>query len=455
MKLSGIHVLIIGLGESGLAMAKWASRQGARIRVADSRDRPPNLTALRAFAPQAELVAGALREELLDGIELVALSPGVPVQTPLVQSAIARGLQVVSEVELFAWAKRELAPASKVIAITGSNGKTTTTALTSMLLNAVGIDAIACGNISPSVLDALMSAQDAGRLPQVWVVELSSYQLETTASLAADAATLLNVSEDHLDRYAGLDDYAVAKARVFEGGGARVLNRDDGYSMACVQGDADVSFGLSAPQRESDYGIADGAIVRGSQKLIALDQLKLVGSHNAANAMASLALCEAIGVDPHTLLPGLAAFAGLPHRVEWVARIEGVDYYDDSKGTNVGATIAALQGLGRKVAIILGGEGKEQDFSPLKDVLAAHGRAVALIGRDADLIARAIDGCGVTTARCATLENAVLWCAAQAQPSDAVLLSPACASFDMFKNYAHRAEVFVAAVRALESGAAS
>ena len=456
MNLSGKHILVIGLGESGLAMAKWATRQGALVRVADSRVSPPNVAALREAAPNAELIAGPFVAATFAGIELIAISPGVAVQEPLVQAAIARGVQVVSEVELFAWGVRELSPAARIIAITGSNGKTTTTALTAQLLNGAGVRAVACGNISPSALDALMAAIDDHALPQVWVLELSSFQLETTQTLDAEAATVLNVSEDHLDRYAGMDDYAATKARVFQGHGVMVVNRDDPRHLRTgSDGRQPVSFGLNAAPREADYGLADGWLTRGNEQLIALNALQLPGLHNAANALASLALCEAVGVAPQRVLAALAAFKGLPHRVELVASVGGVSYYDDSKGTNVGATLAAVLGMGRKVAIILGGEGKEQDFSPLKAALAEHGRAIALIGRDAPLIAAAIDGCGVPVKHCADLEAAVRWCAHQAQPGDAVLLSPACASFDMFRSYLHRSEVFIEQVRALEGEAST
>lgn len=451
MTLSGKHVLVIGLGETGLAMAKWLARQGARIRVADSRTSPPNQEALLAVAPQAELVAGAFVAETFAGIDLIAISPGVPVQEAEVQQAMVRGVPVVSEIELFAWGVRQLTPSAKVIAITGSNGKTTTTALTAYLLNAAGVAATACGNISPAALDALMDASDAGVLPKVWVLELSSFQLETTHSLNAQAATVLNISEDHLDRYpTGMAGYAAAKARVFEGQGVMVLNRDDATSSAWqLPGRKVVSFGLDPANTAEDYGLAAGWIVRGAQRLVELKAPKLVGLHNAANAMAALALCEAVGVSPLTMVPALCEFSGLAHRVEWVAEIGGVSYYDDSKGTNVGATLAAVQGMGRPVAIILGGEGKEQDFAPLKPALAQYARAVALIGRDAGLIATAIDGCGVPTQQCANMDEAVRWCAAQSKAGDAVLLSPACASFDMFRNYAHRAQVFIDAVRVL------
>ena len=451
MELKGIRALVIGLGESGLAMAKWLARQGALVRVADSRQAPPNVDALRTAVPGAELVTGAFADTTFANIDLIAISPGVPVQTPPVQAALARGVPVVSEVELFAWGVRRFTPQARIVAITGSNGKTTTTALTAWLLNAVGVPAVACGNISPSALDALMTALDGSASPDVWVLELSSFQLETTQSLNADAATVLNVSEDHLDRYTGMDDYAAAKERVFQGNGVMLINRDDPRCRAWLCRDRKtVSFGLGPAPTSIDYGFADGAIMRGSERLVALSSLKLAGLLNAANAMAALALCEAVGAKPAALVPALCAFKGLSHRVEFVAEINGVSYYDDSKGTNVGATLAAVQGMGRKVALILGGEGKEQDFSPLKPALAEHARVVALIGRDAQLIGAAIDGCNVPVRFCSDLEDAVRWCAAQTQADDAVLLSPACASFDMFRNYAHRAEVFVGLVHALQ-----
>ena len=458
MILSGKHVLVIGLGETGLAMAKWLARQGAIVRIADSRMRPPNVAALSAAAPQAELIAGPFAATTFADIDLIAISPGVPSQEPEVQAAAARGVPLVSEIELFVWGMRQFTPSAKLIAITGSNGKTTTTTLTAFLLNAAGVPAIACGNISPSALDALMGVQDATpgypAFPEAWVLELSSFQLETTHTLNADVATVLNVCEDHLDRHAGMDGYVAAKERVFQGAGVRLLNRDDQRSATWTQVGRNIaSFGLEPAAQASDYGLRNGWIVRGEEPLMALAELKIVGLHNAANAMAALALCEAIGVEPARVLPALSQFTGLRHRVEFVARISGVSYYDDSKGTNVGATMAAVQGLGCKVAIILGGEGKEQDFSPLKDALARHARAVALIGRDAGLIAAAIEGCGVATKFCADLNDAVRWCAAQTSAGDAVLLSPACASYDMFRNYGHRAEVFVNVVHDLESEA--
>ena len=449
MELRGKRVLVVGLGESGLAMAKWLHRQGAVVRVADSRDNPPNVEALQAVAPAAELLAGAFSAEPFAWADLVALSPGVPKATPEIAGVAGK---LVSEIELFAAGVREQAPGAPIIAITGSNGKTTTTALTAHLLNGAGVPAIACGNISPSALDALMDAQDSGALPQVWVLELSSFQLETTNHLHAAAATVLNLSEDHLDRYAGsLANYAAAKSRVFQGKGAMILNRDDDWSMANGRcGRKMVTFGLNPAPRGVDYGFVDGAIVRGKEKLVALAELQLSGLHNAANAMAALALCEAVGVAPGRLVAPLKTFKGLPHRVETVAEIDGVLYVDDSKGTNVGATLAAIEGMGRPVAIVLGGDGKGQDFSPLKPALEKHGRAVALIGRDAAAIGMALEGSGVPTRIVGDMESAVRWLAAQAEAGDCVLLSPACASLDMYKNYAHRAQVFIDAVKGLQ-----
>lgn len=449
MELTGKRVLVIGLGESGLAMAKWLHRQGAFVRVADSRDNPPNVDALQTVAPGAEPLAGAFSATTFAGCEVVALSPGVAKATPAIAAC---GLPLISEIELFAAGVREQVPDSRIVAITGSNGKTTTTALTAHLLNGAGVPAIACGNISPSALDALMDAQDAGTLPAVWVVELSSFQLETTHHLNAAAATVLNISEDHLDRYDGsLANYAAAKSRVFQGKGTMILNRDDDWSMANGRcGRKMVTFGLSPAPRAVDYGYVDGAIVRGKEAMVAAADLQLSGLHNVANAMAALALAEAVGVAPQRLVEPLREFRGLPHRVETVAEIGGVLYVDDSKGTNVGATLAAIEGMGRKVAIVLGGDGKGQDFSPLKAALAAHGRAVALIGRDAAAIGMAIEGCGVPTVIVGDMEAAVRWLASRAEPGDCVLLSPACASLDMYRNYAHRAQAFIDAVGGLQ-----
>ena len=449
------HVLVLGLGETGLSLARWLSAQRAHVRVADSRGNPPGLDVLSRDCPQAEMRCGAFDDSLLDGVEFIAISPGVPMADPFVQRAVARGIPVEGDIELFAQqlATSDLRLSTKVLAITGANGKTTVTSMVEHLCKAAGKDALAAGNISPAVLDVVLARGD--KQPEVWVLELSSFQLETTSTLNADAATVLNISEDHLDRYDGMDGYAAAKARIFHGSGVQLLNRDDARSMGmALPGRNVVTFGLDAPKNENDWGIVrDGAdiwLAQGSKRLMKTSELQVAGLHNVANALAALALCRAIDLPTPVLLAGLRGFKGLPHRVERVAEIDGVVYYDDSKGTNVGATEAALKGLGRKAVVILGGEGKGQDFSPLNQAVAQHARAAVLIGRDAPLIEAALQGCGVPLQHAADMNDAVHKSARLAQRGDAVLLSPACASFDMFRNYAHRAEVFVAAVHDLQ-----
>jgi len=454
MKLKDKRCVVVGLGESGLAMAKWLHLQGARVKVVDSRKAPPGRAALADFAPDIEVIAGSFRAKSFAEAELIALSPGVPKSTPVI--AAAEKIPLISEVDLFTAALDALASDARVLAITGSNGKSTTTALTAHLLNGAGISATACGNLSPSLLDALMNALDTSRLPRVWVLELSSFQLETTHRLNADAATVLNVSEDHLDRYEGqMANYAATKARIFQDFALRVVNRDDDWSLSMGGCANMVTFGLDAAPRAGHYGLRKNAIWLGKKRLIGLDELPLEGLHNAANVMAALALCRAIGVAAEAVLPALKSFRGLPHRVERVAEINGVLYVDDSKGTNVGATLAAIRGMGRPVAVVLGGDGKGQDFSPLKSVLQKQGRAVALIGRDAPTIATALDGCDLPLTLCKDMASAVRWLAEQAQPGDCVLLSPACASLDQYENYAARAADFIAAVTRLKNGKAA
>jgi len=456
MSLPGTHVLVLGLGESGLAMARWCGRQGAVLRVADSRAAPPGLDALARDIPGAELRCGPFDDSLLDGIALLALSPGLAPHEPLVTAAKRRGIEVVGEIELFARALRALGwrERAKVIAITGTNGKTTTTALTGALCRACGLRTEVAGNISPAALDALMRVLDEGVVPDAWVLELSSFQLETTDSLDADAATVLNVTQDHLDRHpAGMAAYAAAKARVFGAHTVQVLNRDDSHVAAMQRtGVQSIRFGDGVPSG-SDYGLTevDGGLwlVRGTQSLLALEDMKLSGRHNAHNALAALALCEAIGLPLPPCIAALKIFAGLPHRVETVLDIEGIRFIDDSKGTNVGATVAAIEGLGRPLNIILGGDGKGQDFAPLGPVCARHARFCALIGRDAATIASVLTAHGVAHRTFGSLEEATRAAFDAARPGDAVLLSPACASLDMFRHYAHRAEVFIAEARRL------
>ncbi len=450
--------LVLGLGESGLAMARWLARQGVALRVADSREMPPGVDRLRADAPAAEIVTGPFSEALLDGVDRIAISPGLDPRQPLVQAARARGIPVTGEMEIFVDALRGRGARgdTRIIAITGTNGKTTTTTLAGEMVRAAGLDGVVAGNISPAALDVLMARADAGEaLPAVWVLELSSFQLETLPPLDAVSATVLNVSDDHLDRYAGLDDYAAAKAAVFHGTGVQVLNRDDARVMRmALAGRRVFTFGVDAPAGADDFGViraGDGEwLARGADMLLRRADMQLAGSHNVANALAALALCEAAGLPRSPLVAALKAFRGLPHRVEKVAeRSDGVIFYDDSKGTNVGATVAALEGLRRKVVLIAGGDGKGQDFSPLKDAFARYARAVVLIGRDAGAIEAAVAGCGVPLIHAADMDAAVVAADARAERGDVVLLSPACASLDMFRNYAHRAQVFIDAVKRL------
>jgi UDP-N-acetylmuramoylalanine--D-glutamate ligase len=429
--LAGKRVLVLGLGDTGLSVARWVEREGGKVRAADTRAAPPRRN---DFA--GELHTGAFTSALLDGVDLLCVSPGLSLKENLIQEAAARRIPVVGDVELFAWRNR-----AKVLAITGTNGKTTVTSLTGHLLKSAGIDAEVAGNIAPPVLEAALKRTAP---PAAWVLELSSYQLETTWSLEPHAAAMLNLTEDHLDRYAGIDEYGAAKARIFAGAGLQVLNRDDPRSRAmALPGRKAITFGLD----DDDYGVRGDALVCRGVPILRIDELQIHGAHNVANALAACALAGSLGVATSSLAIGLRSFKGLPHRLQRVATLRGVEWYDDSKGTNVGATIAALRGLRKPVVLILGGEGKGQDFSPLAAPARELASCALLIGRDAPLIEKALSG--VAVERCASLEAAVQKAAAIARPGEAVLLSPACASFDMFRDYKHRGEAFAAAVRKL------
>lgn len=440
--LAGRRVLVLGLGDTGLAVANWVAREGGTARVADTRAAPP-----RAPEFPGELRTGPFSAALLDGVDLVCVSPGLSLQEDVVRIALARGIPVVGEVELFAWHVRAHNH-TRVLAVTGTNGKTTVTALTGHLLRTAGLDVEVAGNIGPSALTALAAR---ARLPAAWVLELSSYQLETTWSLEPEAAALLNLSEDHLDRYIGIEDYAAAKARIFLGQGVQVLNRDSWRSLGMGRPSRRrVTFGLDAPPSEEDFGVVDGMLCEGSHAFARAADLPIHGAHNLSNALAACALARTLGVPHAALGVGLVTFRSLPHRLELVRERRRVRWYDDSKGTNVGAALAALRGLGRPAVLIAGGDGKGQDFTPLAPAVSAHARAVLLIGRDAPLLEAALAASAVPLERCATLEEAVARAAGLAREGDAVLLSPACASFDMFRDYRHRGEAFAAAVRALE-----
>ena len=571
-------VLVLGLGESGLAMARWCAGAGATVRVWDSREQPPHEAALAEHVPNAQWQRGPLGDDAFAGVQLVLKSPGLSpsderIAAPLARAA-ATGIPVQGELDLFARAladlKAERGYAPKVLAVTGTNGKTTTTALTAMLIERAGKRVAVAGNIGPTMLqtlaDALALEGDAAaravaeaatgveppadesaeaapvdedvletqaegeseaaideptpvaddepapilpdpeppgpvfeHLPEVWVLELSSFQLDGVKSFDPTAAAVLNITQDHLDWHGSMQAYAAAKARIFGEHALLVINRGDpavealipaptlvkgarGKPARAVEREV-VRFGLDAPQRPGDFGLIDENGMawlvrareldetlkrpgRGSkaaafepdelhiQRLMPADALRVRGRHNASNALAALALATSIDCPLAPMLHGLREYEGEPHRVQYIATHHGVDAFDDSKGTNVGATVAALNGLGAdrtpgKIAVILGGDGKGQDFAPLAEPVRRHARVVATIGRDAESIESALADTGVPLQRHATLEAATRWCFERAHSGDAVLLSPACASLDMFRNYAHRAEVFVREVHSL------
>ena len=555
--LHDLPVLVLGLGASGLAMARWCARHGARVTVADTRSQPPQLQALQREVPGAVFVGGAFDAALVQGSEIRAVycSPGLSPETmaPVLDAARAVGLVVGGELDLFARALQDLgtvettepdalqppaadaaqdelgdederahavgddlpptqdvvspdgemdegvaeeptpvvAPVQQplgyhpaVLAITGTNGKTTVTSLTGQLVERAGKTVAVAGNIGPSLLDTLSAHMDADSLPEVWVLELSSFQLDGVQGFEPTAATVLNLSQDHLDWHGGMAQYAAAKARIFGQRGLMLLNREDPLVMAMLPEPVKVklqkpivrahqTFGGDMPRRPTDFGIelvngmawlvrameADETRKRRRgeeeeihiQRLMPADALRIRGRHNAINALAALALASAAGCSLAPMLYGLREYRGEPHRVELVGLVQDVEYFDDSKGTNVGATVAALEGLGadRQLVLILGGEGKGQDFSPLAAPVARHCRAVVLIGRDAPLIRLALDAGGVPLLDATSMDDAVQQAAGLAHAGDAVLMSPACASFDMFDNYEHRARVFCGAVAEL------
>ena len=453
IELKSKRVLVLGLGETGLSALRWLATKGAVLSVADSRDNPPNVDDLARDMPQVSIYTGKFKAHILLDAELIVISPGVALSEPAVQAAIGHGIPVIGDVELFAQHRPKN---TKVIAITGSNGKTTVTTLVGEICKAAGLNTIVAGNIGLPVLDALQMD-----VPDIYVLELSSFQLETTMSLHVDAATVLNVCEDHMDRYDTIADYAAAKARLLKHAKVVVLNRDDAISLA-MQAENTITFGLNAAPTVNDFGLIQNGelwFASGQRKLCKTSELKIAGQHNVANALAAAALCSAVGIEKIAIVESLRAFKGLPHRVEWVANIDDVDYYDDSKGTNVGATCAAIAGMTKndnghnrpqKVVLIAGGDGKGQDFSPLAAAVQANGRAVVLIGRDATLIEAVLQATDIPRYQAVDLPEAVNIAKKVAQAGDAVLLSPACASFDMFNSYVHRAEVFVAAVKRLQ-----
>jgi UDP-N-acetylmuramoylalanine--D-glutamate ligase len=436
----GSRALVLGLGRTGLSVARFLDRKGLKLRVADTRAEPPGIAALRGQLRDAEVRTGPFGPALLDDVAQVVISPGLSIREPVAVEAGRRGLPVVGDVELFA---REVA--APVAAITGTNGKSTVTALLSELANAAGCAAVAGGNLGEPALDLLERP-----VPGLYVLELSSFQLETTHSLHTASATVLNVTPDHMDRYDSVEDYAVAKARIFDGCEVAVVNADDPVVRGMPRpGQRVLSFSLEDPC--ADYCLAGGAqpsLACRGEPLLPVAAMRLKGMHNVANALAALAMCEALGLPRAPVLDALATFGGLAHRAQWVADVSGIHFVNDSKGTNVGATIAAVTGMEGPIVLIAGGDGKGQDFGALAAAFRGKVRHVVLIGRDAPRLAAALNGV-CSTEPAADMASAVRAARDAARPGDTVLLSPACASLDMYRDYAQRGDEFAASVRSL------
>ncbi|SQF95729.1 UDP-N-acetylmuramoyl-L-alanyl-D-glutamate synthetase [Paucimonas lemoignei] len=434
--------IVVGLGKSGMSLVRFLANRGVSFAVADTRENPPELATLRREYPQVDVRCGELDVEFLCHADELYVSPGLALATPALQQAAARGVKLSGDIELFArYAK------APIIAITGSNAKSTVTTLVGEMAAAAGKRVAVGGNLGTPALDLL--SDDI----ELYVMELSSFQLETTDQLGAEVATVLNISEDHMDRYSGLPAYHLAKHRVFRGARQVVVNRQDVLTRPLIgEGLPCWTFGLNKPDFHG-FGLreehGEKYLAFQFDNLMPVRELKIRGAHNQSNALAALALGHAVGLPMDSMLDSLRSFGGLEHRCQWLREREGVSYYDDSKATNVGAALAAIEGLGADIAgklvLIAGGDGKGADFSGLRAPVAAHCRAVVLIGRDAELIANAL-GEGVALIRVATLNEAVQRCAEIALAGDAVLLSPACASFDMFKNYEERGRLFAQAV---------
>jgi UDP-N-acetylmuramoylalanine--D-glutamate ligase len=443
---SGRNAVVLGLGKTGLSLVRHLVKHGANVRVADTRALPPHAAELAREFPSVSIEIGPFSASTFDGADLIAISPGLSKEHPSIREAVDAGIELVGDVELFA---RALPPGQKVLAITGTNGKTTVTSVTGALARAAGLRTVVAGNIGDAVLDVLANYEG---WPDVFVLELSSYQLETTSSLRPVAATVLNVTANHMDRYAGLADYAAAKARIFAHSSVQILNRDDAIvRLMRLPGRTVQTFGESVPLSEEEWGLVerDGALwlARGGELLLPAASLSLVGRHNARNALAALALASSIVKLQRPVHDALARFRGLPHRMEPVAEARGVLFIDDSKGTTVAATQAALEGLRRPVILIAGGDGKGQSFGALKSVVDRNCRTVLLIGRDAELIARGLAGTSARVESMATLDAAVDRAVEIAADGDVVLLSPACASLDQFRDYIERGERFAHLVR--------
>ncbi|HTV52805.1 MAG TPA: UDP-N-acetylmuramoyl-L-alanine--D-glutamate ligase [Steroidobacteraceae bacterium] len=437
--------VIAGIGRTGLSCAAYLRERGWRVALTDTREAPPELERVRALDPGIAVRLGGLDTGLLQEAVCVIASPGLPLTHPFFNEARRRGLDVIGDIELFA-----LAADAPVVGITGTNGKSTVTTLLGRMAERAGVRVRVGGNLGEPALDLLAAAQRERARTELYVLELSSFQLEATRSLDLRAAVVLNVSADHLDRYASLADYAAAKARIFERCETAVLNVDDPLVRSMPRpGQTRLSYSLQDPT--ADYALSaarEPALARRGVPLLAVRELKIRGLHNIANALAALALGEAVGLELAPMLETLRDFTGLPHRTQWVAEVRGVTYINDSKATNVGATLAAVAGLPGPLVVIAGGDGKQQDFAPLAPAFRDKVRHAVLIGRDREALARALEGV-CTLERCETLPEAVRAAARAARPGDTVLLSPACASLDMFRDYAQRGSVFTRAVEEL------
>ncbi|NNP71907.1 UDP-N-acetylmuramoyl-L-alanine--D-glutamate ligase [Acinetobacter defluvii] len=438
--------VVAGLGISGVSAVNFLHGHGYRVAVTDSREVPPGHDKI---PNEVQTRFGHFDQELLLQAEEIVISPGLDPKLPEIQAAIAKGIPVISEIQIL-----RRATDKPIVAITGSNAKSTVTTLIGLMAQDAGVKAAVGGNLGRPALD--LTHDD----PDVYILELSSFQLETTSNLNAEVAVVLNMSEDHLDRHGDMFGYHAAKHRIFQGVKKVVFNRDDALTRPLVPDVTPMqSFGLNAPDL-NQYGILkdnDGTIwlARGRERLLKSADMYIQGTHNVANALACLALGEAIGLPLETMLETLKTFKGLEHRCEFVKEVQGVRYYNDSKGTNIGATLAAIDGLGAaieaqagKVAIILGGQGKGQDFTALRDSLTQYAKVAVLIGEDRSMIEKAIEGT-TTLLHAESLQEAVELCQQNTHAHDVVLLSPACASFDMFTGYPERGHRFVEFVNAL------
>lgn len=437
-------VLVIGLGDTGQSVLHFLADKACVVTAIDTRSIVNGFEEIKKIYKEVKFfIGGSFDKNIIQDIDLIVISPGVSLKETYVQEALNLGIPVVGDIEIFAQVK---SVPSKVIGITGSNGKTTVTSLVGDLLKASKISTIVGGNIGIPILNTLNQPA-----PDVYVLELSSYQLETTHSLALDSAAILNISEDHMDRYDSIEEYAKAKCRIFNHAKKCILNRDDAYLKSKIKDDS-ITFGTDLD--EKNYSIKKNGkqyfIAKGNVEIVSLDHIKLNGSHNIQNVMAALALCEPFNISASVIAKVLSEFKAPPHRVEYIDSISGVDFYNDSKGTNVGATIAAIQSMTKPILLIAGGDGKNQDFQPLLSPSKGRVKNISLIGKDADIMRKIFSAESIPVTIEKNIEDAVIKSFGIAKTGDVILLSPACASTDMFKNYVERGNIFKECVMKLK-----